>query len=67
MKLECIYEIIDFPKYHWKNLIDFSPESSFRLGILNTHLSRVAFKKITCVDSQLAETNNRVIRELNAL
>ena len=22
---ECIYEIIDFPKYHWKFLIDFSP------------------------------------------
>ena len=33
MKSECIYEIIDFPKYHRKNLIDFCSESSFRLGI----------------------------------
>ena len=37
---ECIYEIIDFPKYHQKHLIDFCPE--FRLGMLCTHLIRVA-------------------------
>ena len=30
MKSECIYEIIDFPKYHLKNLIDFSPGRLFR-------------------------------------
>jgi hypothetical protein len=30
MKSECIYEIIDFPKYHRKNLIDFCPEILFR-------------------------------------
>ena len=46
MKSECIYEIIDFPKYHQKNLIDFSPESLFRLGMLCTHLSRVALRII---------------------
>ena len=44
MKSECIYEIIDFPKYQRKNLIDFCPESLFRLGILRTHLSRVALR-----------------------
>ena len=27
---ECIYEIIDFPKY--QNLIDFCPERFYRLG-----------------------------------
>ena len=27
MKSECIYEIIDFPKYYRKYLIDFCPES----------------------------------------
>ena len=32
MKWECIYEIIDFPKYHWKNLIDFCPGRFYRLG-----------------------------------
>ena len=46
MKSECIYEIIDFPKYHQKNLIDFCPESLFRLGMLSTHLSRVALRII---------------------
>ena len=46
MKSECIYEIIDFPKYHQKNLIDFCPESLFRLGMLCTHLSRVALRII---------------------
>ena len=46
MKSECIYEIIDFPKYQRKNLIDFCPESLFRLGILSTHLSRVALSII---------------------
>ena len=35
---ECIYEIIDFPKYHRKNLPDFCPENLFRLGLLCTHL-----------------------------
>ena len=40
---ECIYEIIDFPKYHLKNLIDFCPES---LYMLCTHLSRVALRII---------------------
>ena len=40
MKLEYIFEIIDFPKYRRKNLIDFYPESLFRLGMLhNTHSS----------------------------
>ena len=29
---ECIYEITDFPKYHQKNLIDFCPGRSYRLG-----------------------------------
>ena len=43
---ECIYEIIDFPKYHRKHLIDFCPESLFRLGMLCTHLSRVALRII---------------------
>ena len=42
MKSECIYEIIDFPKYHRKNLTDFCPESLFRLGMFCTQLSRVA-------------------------
>ena len=46
MKSECIYEIIDFPKYHWKNLIDFCHESLFRLGMLCTWLSRVALRII---------------------
>ena len=46
MKSEYIYEIIDFPKYHRKNLIDFCPESLFRLGMLCTHLSRVALRII---------------------
>ena len=32
MKSECIYEIIDFPKYHQKNLIDFCPGRFYRLG-----------------------------------
>ena len=44
MKSECIYEIIDFPKYHWKNLIDFCPENLFRIGMLYTHLRRVALR-----------------------
>ena len=30
MKSECIYEIINFPKYHRKDLIDFC---HFRLGM----------------------------------
>ena len=34
MKSECIYEIIDIPKYHQIYLIDFYPESLFRLGML---------------------------------
>ena len=42
MKSECIYEIIDSPKYHRKNLIDICPESLLRLGMLCTHLSIVA-------------------------
>ena len=46
MRLECIYEIIDFPKYHRKYLIDFCPASLFRLGMLCTHLSRVALRII---------------------
>ena len=32
MKSKCIYEIIDFPKYHRKNLIDFWPGRFYRLG-----------------------------------
>ena len=32
MKSKCIYEIIDFPKYHLKNLIDFCPGRFYRLG-----------------------------------
>ena len=43
---ECTYEIINFPKYHRKNLIDFCPESLFRLGMLCPHLSRVALRII---------------------
>ena len=50
---ECIYEIIDFPKYHQKNLIDFCPERLFRLGMLCTHLSRVAFRIIKTNDTYL--------------
>ena len=46
MKSECIYEIIDFPKYHWKNLINICPERLFRLGMLCTQLSRVALRII---------------------
>ena len=46
MKSECIYEIIDFPKYHRKIFIYFCPESLFRLGMLCTHLSRVALSII---------------------
>ena len=37
MKSECIYQIIDFPKYQRKNLMDSYPESLFRLGMLCTH------------------------------
>ena len=33
MMSDCIFEIIDFPKYHRKNLIVFCPESLFRLGV----------------------------------
>ena len=29
---ECIYEIINFPKYHRKMLIDFCPGRFYRLG-----------------------------------
>ena len=43
---ECIYEIINFPKYHWKNLIDFCPARLFRLSMLCTHLSRVVLRII---------------------
>ena len=32
IKSECIYEIIDFQKYHRKNLIDFCPGRFYRLG-----------------------------------
>ena len=32
--------------YHQKNLIDFCPESLFRLGMLCTHLNRVALRRI---------------------
>ena len=46
MKSECIYEIIDFPKYHLRNLIDFCPERLFRPGMLYTYLSRVTLRKI---------------------
>ena len=41
MKSECIYEIIDFPKYHRKNLIDFCPESLFRCYALTCEYSRL--------------------------
>jgi hypothetical protein len=33
IKSESVYEIIDFPKYHQNILIDFCPESLFRLGM----------------------------------
>ena len=46
IKSECIYEIMVFPKYHRKNLIDFCPESLFRLGMICTHLGRVALRII---------------------
>ena len=46
IKSECIDEIIDFLKYHRKNLIDFCPESLFRLGLFSTCLSRVALRII---------------------
>ena len=32
MKSECVYEIIDFPKYHPKTLIHFCPGRFYRLG-----------------------------------
>ena len=44
MKSECIYEIIDFPKYQRKNLINICPESLFWLGMLRTHLSQSCFE-----------------------
>ena len=46
MKSECIYEIIDFPKYHLTNLINICPGWLFRLDMLCTHLSRVALRII---------------------
>ena len=46
MKSKRIHEIIDFPKYHRKNLIDFCPESLFRLDMVCTHLSRVVLRII---------------------
>ena len=46
MKSECIFEITHFPKYHRKKLIDFCPKRFFRLGMLCTHLSRVALRII---------------------
>ena len=67
MKSECIFEIIDFPKYHRKNLIDFCLESLFRLGMLRTHLSRVCLEnnqnKSHVLTLSMAETNIRVIWE----
>ena len=45
MKSECIYEIINFPKYHSKYLIDFCPESLFRLAPC---LSPLDFWNIEC-------------------
>ena len=41
IKSEYVYEIIDYPKYHRNFLIDFCPESFFRLGMLRTHPSRI--------------------------
>ena len=35
IKSECIYDIMDFPKYHRKNLIDFCPGRFYRLGTCN--------------------------------
>ena len=32
---KCIYEIIDFPRYHQKHLIDFCPGRFYRLGTCN--------------------------------
>ena len=32
IKSECIYEIINLPKYHQKNLIDFCPGRFYSLG-----------------------------------
>ena len=46
MKSECIYEIIDLPKYRLKDLIDFCPGRLFRLGMLCTHVSRVDLRII---------------------
>ena len=46
MKSEYIYEIVDFPRSHSKNLIDVCFESLFRLGMLCTHLSRVVLRII---------------------
>ena len=46
MKSESVHEIIDFPKYPPENLINFCPESLFRLGMLCTYLSRVALRII---------------------
>ena len=44
---KCIYEIINFPKYHRKDLIDFCPESLSRLDyMLCTHLRRVPLRII---------------------
>ena len=36
---ECIYEIIDLPKYHRKNLVDFCPGTLYRL---DAYLDRYA-------------------------
>ena len=41
---KCTYEIIDFPKYHWKNLIDFCPGRFYRLGTLESGINIVRGK-----------------------
>ena len=48
MKSECIYEIIDFPKYPQKNLIDFCPESLFRLYRYTVVWLQTDYRKILC-------------------
>ena len=41
MKSDCIYEIIDFPKYHRKKLTDFCPKIFF---FFNRHYSLLSFR-----------------------
>ena len=62
---ECIYDIINFPKYHRKNLIDFCPGRFYRLGTyVDCYAPLLIFlineKKCASVNSGLA-----IIKHIN--